>query len=269
MTRIDPIQKNHVRVTGNPEAARTLIFCHGFGTDQTAWSRITPAFQRDFKIILFDNAGAGNADPEAFPPGHYDSLRAYARDLLDICAVLEVSGAILVGHSMSGMVGLLAAIQEPERFSKLAMIGASPRYLNEAGYVGGFEQRDLDGLYQAMSQNYQAWVSGFAPLAMANPESPELAEHFGSALLALRPDIALSVARMLFQADYRSELGKLRQPALILQTRVDFAVPQRVAQYLCEHIPDSRLVVVEATGHFPHLSAPEAVISALRPFIGG
>lgn len=267
MIKGNPIKKNNVTIIGKTDANTTMIFAHGFGTDQTAWKTVADAFSDQYKIILYDNAGAGNSDPEAFSPNKYNTLDSYADDLIAICEELQIQDAIMVAHSVSGMISLLAAIKRPQYFSKIILVGASPRYRNDVNYVGGFEQSDLDGLYEAMDNNYFAWVSGFSQLAMANPENPQLAESFAATLSSIRPDIAQSVARVIFQSDYRSELPKINKETLIIQSNNDIAVPLEVAQYLNNHIQKSKMVVVNATGHFPHISAPQEIISAIKGFI--
>lgn len=257
------IKRNNVHLLGQGE--ETIIFAHGFGSDQTAWRHQVAAFESSYRILLFDHVGAGQSDMTAYSPLRYSSLYSYAEDLLELCAELKLSQVILVGHSVSGMVSLLAALIDPDRFKELLFVGASPRYLNDpaTGYVGGFEQSDLDALYAAMSANYYAWASGFAPLAMGNPERPELAIEFASTLSAIRPDIAQAVARMIFQSDHRAELPKLTVPVVILQTSNDVAVPPEVGQYMAGKIPQSRLIPIHAQGHLPHISAPDEVTKTL------
>ncbi|WP_088894019.1 alpha/beta fold hydrolase [Leptolyngbya ohadii] len=253
------VKRNNVEVLG--QGKQTIIFAHGFGSDQTAWRRQVAAFQPDYRIVLFDHVGAGKSDMAAYSPRRYSSLYSYAEDLLELCAELKLTEAILVGHSVSGMVSLLAALIDPSRFSQLIFVGASPRYVNDpaSNYIGGFEQADLDALYAAMSSNYYAWVSGFAPIAMGNPDRPELATEFASTLSAIRPDIAQAVARVIFQSDHRTELPKLKVPTTILQSSNDIAVPQVVGEYLAAHIPNAKLINIKAQGHFPHISAPDVV----------
>lgn len=259
-------KKNNVKLVGKLDGP-TIIFAHGFGTDQNAWTKVSEAFLDNYRIILFDNVGGGASDPEAFSPNKYDSLKAYVDDLIDICIDYDVKDAIMIGHSVSGMIGLLTAIQRPEFFSKLILVGASPRYLNDVDYFGGFEQQDLDALFDTMANNYFAWVSGFSAAAMANPENPHLAENFAASLNAIRPDIAQSVARVIFQSDYRSELPKLDKPTLLIQAKEDIAVPLDVAEYLNKQIAKSKLEVVNAYGHFPHMSAPDEIINSVKNFI--
>ncbi|MFW6358204.1 MAG: alpha/beta fold hydrolase [Chroococcales cyanobacterium] len=255
------LERNNVHIVGNGE--QPIIFAHGFGTDQTAWRHQIPVFSSNYRLILFDHIGAGKADLSAYSPRRYSSLYSYAEDLLDICDTLNLTDCILVGHSVSGMISLLAAITEPKRFKQLFFIGASPRYLNDFKYIGGFEQSDLDELYAAMSSNYYAWASGFAPLIMGNPNSPELAIEFARTLSEIRPDIAQAVAKVIFQSDHRRDLPQLTVPTVIIQGNNDRAVPPEVGQYMLEHIPNSDWINIPASGHLPHLSAPEVVSHAI------
>ena len=263
---VDIVKKNNVTVK-NENGKKAIVFAHGFGTDQTAWEQVAAAFTDDYKLVLYDNVGGGQADPAAFSPNKYDTLHSYAHDLLDICRGLNLKDAVMVGHSVSGMISLLAAAKEPDMFKKLVLVGASPRYLDDEGYIGGFTQEALHQLYAAMANNYYAWVSGFAPMVMENPEKPELAESFAHTLASIRPDIAQSVARVIFQSDHRKDLSAVHTETLLLQTQHDNAVPWEVALYLNQHISNSTLVKVKAEGHFPHISAPEEIIREIKKFI--
>lgn len=260
------IQRNNVHRLGKGE--KTIIFAHGFGSDQTAWRHQVAAFSEKYQIVLFDHVGAGKSDFLAYSPRRYSSLYSYAEDLLDLCAELRLTNSILVGHSVSGMISLLAALVEPNCFSQLIFIDASPRYLNDVGYHGGFEQSDLDRLYKAMSTNYYAWAIGFAPIAMATQDKPELAQEFTNTLSAIRPDIAQAVAKVIFQSDHRLELPRLSLPTFILQASDDIAVPPSVGQYMADKIPKSTLINILAQGHLPHISAPEVVNDAIAKCLG-
>lgn len=255
------LERNNVHVFGNGK--QTIIFAHGFGSDRTAWRHQIEAFAPNYRIVVFDHVGAGKSDFSAYSPHRYSALDSYAEDLLDLCAELKLKRPILVGHSVSGMIGLLAALREPKYFRQLFFISASPRYLNDVGYFGGFEQSDLDAFYAAMSANYYAWASGFAPLAMGNPERPELGAEFARTLSAVRPDIAIAVAKVIYQSDLRAKLPHLRVPTVILQASDDIAVPPNVGQYMADRIPQSRFLSIPARGHLPHISAPDTVTRAI------
>lgn len=260
------LKRNNVHIKG--QGNQTLIFAHGFGTDQTIWRYIVAAFESDYRIVLFDHIGAGKSDFTAYSRSRYSSLYGYAEDLLELCAELNLTHSILISHSVSAMIGLLASLSQPERFSHLIFIGASPRYLNDIDYYGGFEQSDLDTLYAAMSANYEAWAVGFfAPLMMGNPERPSLAREYASTMAAIRPDIALALARAIFQSDFRAHLPRLTVPTLIIQSSNDKAVPPEVGQYIASKIPKSQLMNIKAQGHVPQLSAPDEVIRAIRAYL--
>jgi len=262
-------RKNNVSIEGNPDADQTIIFANGFGTDQTCWKKVKAAFEKDYKLVLFDTVGSGKADPEAYSPAKYSSLDAYADDLLAIMNDLKLVNTIVVAHSVSSMITLLAALKSPGLFLKVVFIGASPRYINDEPnqYFGGFTQATLDQMYAAMTSNYYAWASGFSAVAMGNPEAPELGEDFARTLSAIRPDIALSVAKVIFESDIRKHLSELNVEVLLVQSHDDIAVPATVATYLNEHIIGSKLQFVNAKGHFPHISAPKQIIQIIKEFI--
>lgn len=255
----------HVNIVG--KGTTTLVFGHGFGSAQTAWQHQITAFKDHYRLILFDYIGCGQSNIQAYSPLYYASLERYRDDLLTIYATLALTDTIFIGHSMSGVIGLLASLVEPAYFRQLVLIGASPRYLNDGDYVGGFEPADLEQLYQAMADNYLGWANGFSTLAMANPERPELGRAFAHTLAAMRPDIAQSTARIIFEADFRAQLPCVRHPALVLQTQHDFAVPVHVGAYLAAQLPHGHFVRLPAAGHFPHMSAPDAVTAAIKAFV--
>lgn len=268
---MDPLlfKKNNISIEGNLQAHQTLVFVHGFGTDQTSWDPVKHAFEKDYKLVLLDNVGAGKSDPNAYSPIKYNVLNSYANDLADILDMLNLENAILIGHSVGSMVSLLAALKLPHRVSKLVLIAASPRYLDDPaeGYTGGFTQQALDSMYEAMTTNYYAWASGFSAIAMGNPDKPELGAYFANALSAIRPDIALAVSKVIFESDTRKELSKLNKEVLLLQSRKDVAVPDEVGKYLHKNIINSKLEYLDSTGHFPHISAPQEVIRNIQSFI--
>lgn len=257
-------KRNNAQLLGS--TGNVLVLAHGFGCDQTMWNAQLPVLREKYRIVLLDHVGAGGSDVDAYSPRRYQTLRSYALDLIEVLRELAVTDVTLVGHSMSGMIGVLAQIEEPSLFKKLILIGASPRYLNDIDYVGGFDRQAIDGLYDAMRTNYYAWASGFAPIAMQNPDRPNLAQDFAATLRSMRPDVALSIARMIFESDHRADLKSVQVPTLVLQTHHDVAVPLAVGEYLAQHIPQAQLQVLDATGHFPPISAPEQVNRAILDF---
>ena len=263
----DVLRRSNVKVDGNAASARTLVFVHGFGTDQTAWDAVYPAFAGDCRIVRLDNAGAGGADPEGFEESRYLKLDRYADELLEVADALELRDAVLVGHSVGGMIGILSAIRAPEWLSRVVLIGASPRYLDDDGYAGGLSNRDVRNVHDAIQANHEAWVMNYSRMATQNPDRPELSRSFAKTLQRIPKERVLTVLHSILQTDYRAELPKLEVPTLIIQSQSDAFVPMAVAEYLQRSIRGSRLEVIDALGHLPHISAPETVIAAIRRFL--
>ena len=264
---MNPLQRNNVKVLG--KGSQTMVFAHGFGCDQSMWRHVTPAFLQDYRVVLFDHVGAGGAEPRAWDPRRYATLGGYARDVLEIAQALELRDAVFVGHSVSAMVGVLAAIQEPERFSRLVLVGPSPCYVDDpaTGYVGGFSRQDIEGLLGSLESNYLGWSSQMAPVIMGNPERPALGQELTNSFCRTDPEIAQHFARVTFLSDNRADLAKLRTPSLILQCSQDVIAPLAVGQYLQRHLPGSELHVLKATGHCPNLSAPQETVEAMRAYL--
>ena len=254
-----------MKVTGR--GTQPMIFSHGYGCDQNMWRFVTPAFADDYKIVLFDHVGHGLSDASAFDRTKYGTLKGYAQDLLDICRELDLKDAIFVGHSVSAMIGVLAAIEEPARFNSLVLIGPSPRYIDDEGYVGGFKREDIDGLLDFLDSNHLGWSSTMAPVIMGNPDRPELGEELANAFCRTDPEIARHFARVTFTSDNRTDLAKLKTRALVLQCAQDVIAPEHVGRYVHQSLPGSEIVFMEATGHCPNLSAPEETVSAIKAFL--
>lgn len=232
------------------------------------WRLITPTFEDNFKVVLFDHVGAGQSDLAAFDPEKYNTLQGYAQDVLEICAELELRDVIFVGHSVSATIGVLAAIEEPERFSKLILVGPSPCYINDADYTGGFTRTDIDGLLDFLDSNHLGWSKTMAPMIMGNPERPELSEELANSFCRTDPEIAKHFARVTFLSDNRADLPHLKVPAVILQCSQDAIAPTPVGEYMHRKLRDSRLFYLKATGHIPHLSAPAETIEAIQNGVG-
>ena len=245
-----------------------MVFAHGFGCDQTLWRFVAPAFADEFRVITFDYVGAGSSDRSAYDPERYGTLGGYAEDVLEICQALELEDVVLVGHSVSATVAILAAIMEPARFSDLILIAPSPRYLDDPpGYRGGFTPPDIDGLLQMMDANATGWAAFLAPIVMANPERPELTADLEVTFCSIDPVMARQFAEVTFLADNRVDLPKVATPSLIVQCSNDAVAPMEVGAYMERHLPGSTLSVIDATGHCPHVSHPEETIAAMREYL--
>ncbi|KAL2333467.1 hypothetical protein Fmac_014680 [Flemingia macrophylla] len=259
-------EAHNVKVLGS--GTRCIVLAHGFGTDQSVWKHLVPHLLDEFRVIVYDNMGAGTTNPDYFDFHRYSTLQGFAYDLLAILEELRLDSCIFVGHSVSAMIGTIASVSRPDLFTKIIMISASPRYLNDVEYFGGFEQEDLDQLFSAMAANYKAWCSGFAPMAVGGDMDSMAVQEFSRTLFNMRPDIALSVLQTIFHSDMRQILSLVTVPCHIIQSMKDLAVPVVVAEYLHRHIAGRSIVEVMSTdGHLPQLSSPDVVIPIILKHI--
>ena len=260
------MERNNV-VEHGPREARPMIFAHGYGCDQNMWRYVWPAFADDHRVVLFDLVGSGGSDVSAYDTNRYGSLQGYADDVLDICRELELTDGVFVGHSVSAMIGVLAAVADPGRFSRLVLIGPSPRYIDDEDYVGGFAREDIEELLGSLDSNYLGWSSAMAPVIMGNEDRPELAEELTNSFCRTDPEVAAHFARVTFLSDDRAHLSRVTTPALVMQCSHDAIAPEAVGEYVHRQVPGSRFVRLEATGHCPNLSAPEETVAAIKAFL--
>ena len=259
------LHRNNVKTYGSGK--KVVLFAHGYGCDQNMWRLVAPAFEADHRVVLFDHVGAGGSDLTAYSRSKYASLTGYAQDVIEICTEMNLSDVVYVGHSVSAMIGVVAAGMRPDLFERLVLIGPSPRYINVDDYIGGFSEEDILGLLDFLDSNHLGWAAQMAPVIMGNGDRPELGQELSNSFCRTDPDIAKHFARVTFTADNRDDLSKVKTPTLILQCGDDAISPEAVGEYTHRNIPGSRLVKLDATGHCPHMSAPVATATAIRSFV--
>ena len=262
---MDALRRHNVNVSGRGQ--RAMVFAHGFGCDQNMWRFVAPAFERDFKTVLFDHIGAGKSDMSAYDPEKYGSLGGYAEDVVELCHVLGIRHGVFVGHSVSAMIGVLAAKTAPELFDDLVLVGPSPRYIDDADYVGGFSRTQVEELLDFLDSNHMGWSQAMAPVIMGNADRPELGEELTNSFCRTDPEIAKRFARTTFLSDNRADLDDFTTRSLVLQCAEDVIAPEAVGEYVHGKLPNSKLVLMKATGHCPNLSAPDETIAAMRSFL--
>ncbi|WP_150451163.1 alpha/beta fold hydrolase [Arenibacter lacus] len=262
---MDTLKRNNVKVIGKGD--QVIMFAHGFGCDQQMWRYITPAFEDEYKLVLFDYVGCGKSDIEQYNEDRYGSLHGYAQDILDICTTLNLKNVILVGHSVSSMIGMLASIQQPHLFRSLILVCPSPCYINKSDYIGGFEEKDLQGLMEVMENNYVGWASFLAPVVMKNTERPELVQELEESFCSMDKEITGNFARVTFFSDNREDLPKVKVPSLILQCAEDDIANEKVGAYVHANLKNSVLKPMKATGHCPHMSHPKETIKYIQQYL--
>ena len=263
---VSVLTRFNVRVSG-PAYARTLVFAHGFGCDQTMWRLVAPAFEDRYRVVLFDHIGCGAAERTGYDPADYASLERYAADVVAIGEELDLRDATFVGHSVSAMIGVLAQQARPDLFGALVLVGPSARYLDDGAYVGGFSRSDIDELLELMAANRLGWQEPLADLVMAGDDRPDLTGELRETFCRADPDIAHHFAEVTFLSDNRDDLAGVAVPTLVLQSRYDAIAPMSAGEYVHDHVSGARIVVVDTVGHCPQLSAPEATIAAIEDFL--
>src|ERR1700727_1963844 len=263
---VDVLTRNNVTLGGQADG-QPIVFAHGYGCDQNMWRFVVPAFSGQYRTVLFDFVGAGGSDLSAYDPQRYGSLQGYAADVVDVVRALDLHDVIFVGHSVSAMIGVLAATREPERFAALVLVAPSPRYIDDEGYAGGFAETDIEELLAALDRNYLGWSSTMAPAIMGNTDRPELGAELTASFCRTDPEVAKRFARATFLSDNRADLARGTLPALVLQCSDDPIAPDSVGAYVHAQVPGSRLVKLEATGHCPNLSAPDERVTAIAAFL--
>lgn len=258
-------ERHNVNVSGT--GAATMVFAHGFGCDQNMWRLMAPSYETRYRTIRYDLVGSGKSDLAAYDRTRYGSLQGHADDLIDVLREFADEPVVFVGHSVSAMIGLLAGVKAPELFEAHVMLGPSPCYINDGGYVGGFSREDIDSLLETMEGNYLGWSSTMAPAIMGAPGQPELGEELTNSFCRTDPDIAAHFARVTFLSDNRGDIPRLHAPTLVLQCSDDLIAPQAVGDYLARTLPNATLRVIENVGHCPHLSAPSASMEAMDEFL--
>ncbi|MGY1633292.1 alpha/beta fold hydrolase [Geodermatophilus sp. SYSU D01186] len=260
------VTRNRVRVSGVP-GGRPMVLAHGYGCDQSMWRFVVPEFEVDHRVVLFDHVGSGQSDLTAYDPAKYGSLRGYAADVVELCRELELTDVVFVGHSVSAMIGVLAVQRAPDLFGALVMVGPNPRYVDDGDYTGGFTRADIAGLLDSLDSNHLGWSRAMAPVIMGNPDRPELTEELANSFCRTDPDIARHFARVTFLSDNRADLPGVCVPTLVLQCTADAIAPEVVGRYVHAQVPGSVFTQLAATGHCPHLSAPEETTAAIRAFL--
>jgi sigma-B regulation protein RsbQ len=262
---VDVYARNNVRIVGLQDGP-TVMLAHGFGCDQNLWRLVTERLAPRFRVVLFDHVGAGDSDPSAWSAQRYGSLAGYASDVLDIVRGLDLHDVVFVGHSVASMIGVLAVAEDPSRFAKLILLTPSPRYLDDDDYRGGFSRADIDELLESLESNYLGWSQAMAPNIMGTPDRPELGEELTDSFCRTDPSKALVFARTTFLSDNRADLSRVAVPTLVIECAYDTLAPREVGAYVQSQIAGSQLVTLDATGHCPHLSAPEDTSAAIAAF---
>jgi sigma-B regulation protein RsbQ len=245
-----------------------VVLVHGFGCDQGVWREVAAGLEGVFEVWRYDHLGSGSSDLSAYDPARYGNLNAYAADLVALLERLDLNDCVLIAHSVGATIAALAAVQVRERVGALVLLGASPRYLDDEGYHGGFGREDIDGLLEVMDANFLGWSQTMGPMVMGTPDRPALGAELAETFCRNDPQVARQFAAATFLSDHRDDFAAVRVPTLLLAPRDDVIAPASVGQWLNQAVPDSELQVMDAVGHCPHVSAPQETLTRLLAWLG-
>jgi len=264
--RGDILNRNNVTITGT--GRRTLLLAHGFGCNQQMWRFLLPLLEPHYQVVLFDYVGSGASDLQAYDKQRYATLDGYAKDIVEICEALDLTEVTLCGHSVSGIIGLLAAQQIPQRIAAQILICPSPCFLNlPPDYQGGFAEADLLELMDLMDKNYIGWANYLAPLVIGDPDAASFSTELSDSFCSTNPVTAKNFAKATFFSDYRTLLPLNQHPVLLLQSERDALASLFIGEYMQSHIPHSQLQVVAAKGHCLHMTHPAEVAAQIHAFL--
>ncbi|PRQ44382.1 putative alpha/Beta hydrolase [Rosa chinensis] len=257
------VQALNTHVYGN--GSQTLVLAHGYGSDQTVWHYLIPLLAYYFKVVVFDLVYSPNVDPKLYDPKRYTSdFNGYADNVLCLLDELNVKRTIYLGHSMSAMVGCVAATKRPHLFQHLILLSGSPRYLNTTGYTGGFTRPELDAIFNQIDKNFSSWIPNFAPLAIGANNTTAIVELERS-FRRMKPKIALSAAENVLLSDLRKVLPKVMVPTSIIQSKKDMVVPESVAFYMKRMLgAPAEVTILDTQGHFPQLTVYPLLLKVLK-----
>lgn len=261
---LDPVRSLRATVTG--DGPRTLVLGNGFCTDRSSWDAVRAALPADWRVVGYEYAGAAASDPAAWDPERHATLHGHADDVVALLAALDVRDAVFVGHSMSGMVGLLARLAAPARIGRVAVVSCSPRYVDDpaTGYVGGFSAEAVDASIAQADADLAAWMAGFVPALLGPETTPQLVRDYAGQLLGMRPDITRTMLRAIFRADFRAVIPRVDGPVHVVQPELDATAPATVGAWLARTLPHGMLHPLPTRGHLPHLTHPALVAEVLR-----
>ncbi|RAJ94642.1 alpha/beta fold hydrolase [Aliidiomarina maris] len=259
------VRRNNVVVMG--EGAQTLLLTHGFGCDQRIWHKVIPLLSTQYRLVMFDHVGSGDSQVSAYCANKYRTLHAYAEDMLDVVAALNLDAPILIAHSGSCSIGVLAEHTRPQTFSRMVLVNPAPKYVSDSDLDAGFQPDEVQQTLQLMREDYPQWCQQMAQHAMQNSTRPELSARLQASFIQSNPQIMYNFARAILYSDFRREYAQIRCPVSLVHCQQDVVVPTSMIDYLHTTLADSEVISLAADGHFPQISHSTALVAALRDIL--
>lgn len=254
----DRIEVNGVRLAYSLcGRGASVVVLHGWMCNRSFWLRQCRELAgRNLRCLAVDFRGHG--DSEAPTGGH--SIEQLADDLGALMATLEIGPAVIVGHSMGGMVAQHFCLERPEQTAALVLVATiasdpddrliSKRIVSDAARMG---------FSRAFDRHFDAWFAPGAPRSVRDWVKRQMR--------STPDDIGLELVSSYSRFDLTGRLGEIRRPTLVIGTRSDDSAPPGQSRRLAELIPGARLALIEDCGHFPMLEKPEELSRSLLSFL--
>lgn len=258
VSTVDRIEANGVRLAYTLcGRGAGVVFLHGWMCNRKFWQRqCRELADRNFRCLAIDFRGHG--DSEA-PGGGY-TIEQLAGDVSAAMAALEFGPAVMVGHSMGGMVAQQFCLERPEQTAALvlaATIASDPEDRLISKRIVSDARRM--GFSRAFDRHFDAWFAPGAPHALRGWVKRQMR--------STPDDLGLQLVGAYRRFDLTRRLGEVRRPTLVIGTRSDDSAPPRQSRRLAELIPGARLALIEDCGHFPMIEKPESLSRALLAFL--
>lgn len=235
-----------------------ILCLHGLNGNAKSWRAQFGLLGGRHRVIAWDAPGYGQS-------GVVDGgANAYADAAAELLTALDAAPAIVVGHSMGGIVAGRLAARHPEVVSHLV--------LSCTHWGGCSEGSPLDEKYLERLDERRALPSDdYGRTRAAKMLPPNATADVFQEVADIASEVPLAgienAAHMLHEADNRPELASLAMPILILDGAMDPVLKPQRAALLAELLPNARRVTFEALGHVPYLESPEIYSQAITQFL--
>lgn len=253
----------HVESTGQGPA---LLLVHGWAMHGGVFAPLVRALEAAFNVITVDLPGHGGSRDSALPL----ALDPVADALAALIDAQPSKRALVVGWSLGGLVATALAARHPDRVRGLAMLAASPRFVQGTDWPAGMDPRVFELFGEELGRDYRGTLDRFLMLeAQGSAHLREELRYLRDAVYARgepAPRALQEGLGLLHDSDLRAALPGLAMPSLWIAGRRDRLVSPQAMQAAAALAPRSRFQQYDHAGHAPFLTEPKAVAEALTAF---
>lgn len=229
-----------------------LVLVHGFPLDGTIWDDVVPLLANEFDVIVPDLRGFGRSTTDVGPC----TITDMAGDLAALLDHLDLSEAMLAGHSMGGYVALAFAKKHPGRASGLCLVASQAGADTPEGKEGRY--RTIEAVTAAGTG---ALVETMAPKLTADPRLQELLRALMSR--QSRAAVTGALGAMAERKDLTGFLSSFADPLVLVHGDADTLIPLARAYDVKAAAPSALVVEVPGAGHMPMLENPAATAAGI------